>query len=153
MYAHWFRIIGNKREIKTDRDKSLHISGYSTVMNCSFPSLSHCRVSLSLPKPEDFQSLKMEQNSFPFSYRSNALEISIRNWIVTYAACIDSSKPTSFPRERRVGERTWDRGWVETAKKRIAYGNDFDLYKTKQSFQEGLESSPWKNDIWTCLIL
>ena len=82
MYAQWFRIIGNKREIKTDRDKSLHISGYSTVMNCSFPSLSHCRVSLSLPKPEYFQSLKMEQNSFLFSYRSNALnalEISIRN--------------------------------------------------------------------------
>ena len=78
MYAHWFRIIGNKRQIKTDkkRDKSLHISRYSTVMNCSFPSLSHCRVSLSLPKPEYFQPLKMEQNSFPFSYRSNALEIS-----------------------------------------------------------------------------
>lgn len=44
--------------------------------------------------------------------------------------------------ERRIGERTWDRGWVETAKKRIAYGNDFDLHKTKQSFQEGLEPSP-----------
>ena len=72
--------------------------------------------------------------------------------MVTYAAGIDSSKPTSFPRERRVGERTWERGWVETAKKQLAYWNDFDLYKTKQSFQEGLESSPWKNDIWTCLM-
>lgn len=103
MYAHWFRIIGNKRQIKKDKKE---------ISRCILVGI---QLSWIVPSPHwvtvGFPFLFRNRSTFNlskwskilFSYRSNALEISIRNWIVTYAAGIDSSKPTSFPRERRVG--------------------------------------------------
>ena len=99
MYAHWFRIIGNKRQIKTDKKE---------ISRCILVGI---QLSWTVPSPHwvtvGFPFLFRNRSTFNlskwskilFSYRSNALEISIRNWIVTYAAGIDSSKPTSFPRE------------------------------------------------------